>query len=87
MIQCAPSPSPQRQNVHKNTSSPPRTGFHTEWGGGWNPPPLQQILKLSMDIVGGMIGINITYLILHVTGYKYVSFKMLFGKFVPDCAI
>ena len=76
MLQCAPSPSSPRQNIPKNISSPPRTGFHTERGGLESPTP-------NLEIEYGYCwwhGINISYLILHVTGHKYVSFKMLFGK-------
>ena len=50
-------------------------GFHTEggWeGGGWNSPPPRN-LETEYGYYCGAI--NISYLILHVTGHKYMSSK------------
>ena len=50
-------------------------------GGGPGIPPQ------NLEIEHGHFcsPINISFLVLHVTGHKYVSSKCFFGKFVPDC--
>ena len=50
------------------------TGFHTEGGGGLKSPPPKN-LEIEHGYYCDAININISYLILHVTGHKYVPSK------------